>query len=106
MNNSRTREELFLFRDLAKTNMTEFEQLISISIGAVGKIVYDPQFTVIYCSEGISKLIGVDFIGSGERSVSYTHLWHMQFGKLPQQLLDRLRIKLWQDMEHLLNTLF
>ena len=59
MNNSRTREELFLFRDLAKTNMTEFEQLISISIGAVGKIVYDPQFTVIYCSEGISKLIGV-----------------------------------------------
>ncbi len=67
MNNSRTREELFLFRDLAKTNMTEFEQLISISIGAVGKIVYDPQFTVIYCSEGISKLIGVDFIGSGER---------------------------------------
>ena len=61
MNNSRTREELFLFRDLAKTNMTEFEQLISISIGAVGKIVYDPQFTVIYCSEGISKLIGVDF---------------------------------------------
>ena len=47
MNNSRTREELFLFRDLAKTNMTEFEQLISISIGAVGKIVYDPQFTVI-----------------------------------------------------------
>ena len=55
MNNSRTREELFLFRDLAKTNMTEFEQLISISIGAVGKIVYDPQFTVIYCSEGISK---------------------------------------------------
>ena len=76
MNNSRTREELFLFRDLAKTNMTEFEQLISISIGAVGKIVYDPQFTVIYCSEGISKLIGVDFIGSGERYFSSSQFIH------------------------------
>ena len=71
MNNSRTREELFLFRDLAKTNMTEFEQLISISIGAVGKIVYDP-----YCSEGISKLIGVDFIGSGERYFSSSQFIH------------------------------
>lgn len=76
MNNSRTREELFLFRDLAKTNMTEFEQLISISIGAVGKIVYDPQFTVICCSEGISKLIGVDFIGSGERYFSSSQFIH------------------------------
>ena len=76
MNNSRTREELFLFRDLAKTNMTEFEQLISISIGAVGKIVYDPQFTVIYRSEGISKLIGVDFIGSGERYFSSSQFIH------------------------------
>ena len=76
MNNSRTREELFLFRDLAKTNMTEFEQLISISIGAVGKIVYDPQFTVIDCSEGISKLIGVDFIGSGERYFSSSQFIH------------------------------
>lgn len=76
MNNSRTREELFLFRDLAKTNMTEFEQLISISIGAVGKIVYDPQFTAIYCSEGISKLIGVDFIGSGERYFSSSQFIH------------------------------
>lgn len=76
MNNSRTREELFLFRDLAKTNMTEFEQLISISIGAVGKIVYDPQFAVIYCSEGISKLIGVDFIGSGERYFSSSQFIH------------------------------
>lgn len=56
--------------------MTEFEQLISISIGAVGKIVYDPQFTVIYCSEGISKLIGVDFIGSGERYFSSSQFIH------------------------------
>ena len=88
MNNSRTREELFLFRDLAKTNMTEFEQLISISIGAVGKIVYDPQFTVIYCSEGISKLIGVDFIGSGERvSLFMTMIVNMYIKKSASMLI-------------------
>lgn len=59
MNKNRTKKELIFFKELAYKNETEFERFFSISVGAVAKIVYNRQFTVLYFSEGVLDLIDI-----------------------------------------------